>query len=156
MRKGKMTRWCICTFLKMVKYWIWHRLLSRMQSASKKGRKNMSKDKKNKKEKDNNNKKNQLFKNKNLPQLCADHWNGSKLTRSKLLLPPRGIKQKQTEFMVEKILFRSASADLYPPLFEHVQLRQKTNAGLREIHPPPQASLNVRVLLPHNEIKHQK
>lgn len=58
--------------------------------------------------------------------------------------------------MVEKILFRSASADLYPPLFEHVQLRQKTNAGLREIHPPPQASLNVRVLLPHNEIKHQK
>lgn len=116
----------------------------------------MSKDKKNKKEKDNNNKKNQLFKNKNLPQLCADHWNGSKLTRSKLMLPPRGIKQKQTEFMVEKILFRSASADLYPPLFEHVQLRQKTNAGLREIHPPPQASLNVRVLLPHNEIKHQK
>lgn len=96
----KRTRWCICTFIKMVEYWIWHRLLSRMQSASKKGRNNMSKDKKNKKEKDK--KKIQLFKNKNLPQVCADHWNGSKLTRSKLMLPPRGIKQKQTEFMVEK------------------------------------------------------
>lgn len=62
-------------------------------------------------------KKNQLFKNKNLPQVCADHWNGSKLTRSKLMLPPRGIKQKQTEFMVEKILFICKCRSLSSPIW---------------------------------------